>query len=310
MQFGMVSSEALAEIDFTLRQDAALNREVLSGKRVPQPTIYIGSSSWGDASWVGNVYPAKTPANAFRGIYPQYFNTVELNATHYKIYPPATISQWATAARGRDFKFCAKFPQSISHFSGFTNVASLTDQFLQSIAAFGEQLGPTFLQVGEHFSPQKMDALFNYLSALPKDIDVFVELRHPEWFMRSEMLFPLFHQLGKGLVITDTPGRRDCAHNVLTVPKLFLRFVSNQDHPTTFLRIQAWAERISYWIDNGVEEVYIFVHPNAEDVIPKLIAYFQSSIIKLQGSVNVQYFPVKESELSGKEATVTQATLF
>jgi hypothetical protein len=56
--------------------------------------------------------------------------------------------------------------------------------------------------------------------------------------------------------------------------------------------------------------VYIFVHPNSEEVIPKLIAYFQSSIVKLQGSVNVQYFPVKESELSGKEATVTQATLF
>ena len=313
MQFGMVSVEELAHIDFTLPKDAGLNAKVLSGKRINQPKIYIGSSSWGHTSWVGNVYPPKTPATKFRNIYPNYFNAAELNATHYKIYSPEIISNWAESARGKDFKFCPKFPQSISHFSGFNNVEDFTNGFIESISTFEELLGPAFLQVSEHFSPQKIDSLLGYLKTLPKDLDVFVELRHSEWFRRSEELFPLFQQLGKGLVITDTPGRRDCAHLCLTVPKLMLRFVSNQDHATTFLRIQAWVERISSWIDNGLEEVYIFIHPNSEEVIPSLIENWriQFSKFNLKSSINGETFKaVSEPVVENKKLTVTQAKLF
>ena len=313
MQFGMVSVEELAQIDFMLPQNPALNAKVLPGKRVHQPKIYIGSSSWGHASWVGNVYPPKTPATKFRNIYPNYFNAAELNATHYKIYLPEIISNWAESARGKDFKFCPKFPQSISHFSGFNNVDDLTNSFIESISAFEELLGPAFLQVSEHFSPQKIDSLLGYLETLPKDLDVFVELRHPEWFRRSEELFPLFQQLGKGLVITDTPGRRDSAHLCLTVPKLMLRFVSNQDHATTFLRIQAWVERICSWIDSGLEEVYIFIHPNSEEVIPSLIENWriQFSKFNLKSSIQVETFKaVSEAVVENKKLTVTQAKLF
>jgi hypothetical protein len=313
MQFGMVAIEELAQIDFTLPQDAVLNAKVLSGKRVHQPKIYIGSSSWGHTSWVGNVYPPKTPATKFRNIYPNYFNAAELNATHYKIYSPEIISNWAASARGKDFKFCPKFPQSISHFSGFKDVEDLTNSFIESIAAFEELLGPAFLQVSEHFSPQKSDALLGYLETLPKDLDVFVELRHPEWFIRSEELFLPFQQMGKGLVITDTPGRRDCAHMCLTVPKFMLRFVSNQDHATTFLRVQAWAERIVSWIDNGLEEVYIFIHPNAEEVIPDLIEYWrlQFSKFNLQSSIQGEtILDDSANAFKSKEVKVTQAKLF
>ena len=270
MKFGNVPEEALSSIDFTLPADPALNSSVLKGGRLPSPKVYIGCSNWGHKSWVNKVYPPKTTATKFRELYPLYFHATELNATHYSIYPPEVIEKWAEPARGRDFKFCPKFPQSISHYSSFVRVDEQTDAFISGISAFGDNLGPAFLQVSDHFSPLKKAPLFDYLSSLPTDLDVFIEFRHPDWFLHAEQHFPTLASLRKGLVITDTPGRRDCTHMYLSIPKLMLRFVSNSDHPTTYPRIEEWARRIAHWIDHGLEEAYIFLHPGDEAVIPDL----------------------------------------
>src|SRR5690606_23265909 len=59
-----------------------------------------------------------------------------------------------------------------------------------------------------------------------------------------------------GLIITDVEGRRDLAHVALTVPETMIRFVGNSGHPSEIPRLQAWAERISTWRDQGIEKVY------------------------------------------------------
>lgn len=280
MKFGNLPDEALSSIDFSLAPDPALNAGVLLGKRVASPKIYVGSGNWGHTSWVGKVYPPKTPASAYRTIFPNHFGAMELNATHYKIYPESVIREWAAPAEGKDFKYCPKFPQSISHYSSFVRVEEQTDAFIQSIAAFGKNLGPSFLQVSDHFSPAKRDALFTYLSSLPKDLIVFLELRHPDWFTDEGASFSMLKEMNKGLVITDAPGRRDAAHMYITVPFLFLRFVSNRDHHSTYARITEWAERIGTWVNNGLEEAYIFLHPGDESVIPELTVAWMEALNK------------------------------
>ncbi|HLO83263.1 MAG TPA: DUF72 domain-containing protein [Chitinophagaceae bacterium] len=270
MKFGTVSDVALSGLDLKLPADPALNAVVLPGHRIESQKIYVGCGNWGHTSWVGKVYPPKTPATKYRALYPLYFGATELNATHYNIYSPAVIREWAEPARGRDFKYSPKFPQQISHYSSFVKTESLTDAFIESISAFEDNLGPAFLQVSDNFSPAKMEALYGYLASLPEDLDVFLEVRHPDWFKQGDQLFPLLHNMNKGLVITDTPGRRDCTHMYLTMPKLLLRFVCNRDHPTTFTRIDDWADRIASWLDRGLEEAYIFLHPGDEALIPEL----------------------------------------
>ncbi|HSF46424.1 MAG TPA: DUF72 domain-containing protein [Chitinophagaceae bacterium] len=270
MKFGNVHDAVLSNLDLRLPADPLLNGQVLSGKRVPQPRVYVGCGNWGHTSWVGKVFPPKTPASRYRALYPLYFGAAELNATYYTIYPPSVIREWAEPARGRDFRYAPKFPQQISHYSSFVKTGALTDAFIESISAFEENLGPAFLQVSDSFSPAGMESLYGYLRKLPVDLDVFLEVRHPDWFSSGDHLFPLLRDMGRGLVITDAPGRRDCAHMYLTVPRLLLRFVSNRDHPTTFTRINDWAERISSWLDRGLEEAYVFLHPGDEALIPEL----------------------------------------
>ena len=76
-----------------------------------------------------------------------------------------------------------------------------------------------------------------------------------------------------GYVITDTAGRRDCAHMHLTVPKAFIRYVGNSLHPTDNTRIDAWVDRMKYWLDKGMEELYFFMHMHDEATSPELTVY-------------------------------------
>lgn len=281
MDFGKVPQEQLAAIDFTLPAEPAGNSLVLTGTRASRPQVYLGVPRWGHKSWVGRVYPKGTKETGFMDEYVKQFNCIELNATHYKIYTPAEIGKWAARAAGRDFKFCPKVPQLISHYSDFTHVFDQTSAFLEGVLAFGEQLGPIFLQVSESYGPNRRAALFKYLASLPRDLSFFLEVRHPQWFsdpaIRKELLDTL-RSLHIGAVITDTAGRRDCAHMQLSAPKTFVRFVANLLHPTDYTRSDAWAERIIHWINNGLQELYFFVHMHDEMYCPELIAYIIDKI--------------------------------
>ena len=76
-----------------------------------------------------------------------------------------------------------------------------------------------------------------------------------------------------GAVITDTAGRRDCAHMYLTIPKTFVRYAGNNLHGTDFLRIDDWVSRIKRWLDGGVKELYFFIHMHDEAKSPELTVY-------------------------------------
>ncbi|MBD0327821.1 MAG: DUF72 domain-containing protein [Pyrinomonadaceae bacterium] len=270
--------------------EPAANASVLRGIRSPSPHVYVGAATWGDASWVGKMYPLKTPTAKYRQLYSHYFNAIELNATHYNIYSPDVIRQWAAPAKDLDFKFCPKFPQSISHYSGFEKVQAHTNAFLESIWAFEKGLGPAFLQLSETFSPQHKEELFSYLASLPESLSFFLEVRHPAWLAdaaQAEELFQTLTALNRGLVITDTPGRRDLVHMRLTVPRLFLRFVCNGVHPTSFSRTDAWIACLKNWIDRGLQEAYLFLHPGNDAAVPELATYWIDKLNK-EGGLNLK----------------------
>lgn len=281
MDFGKVPQDQLNSIDFTLPPEPADNALVLTGKKVARPQVYMGVPRWGHKSWIGKLYPKGTKEAAYMDQYIKQFNGAELNATHYKIYTPEEIGKWAARAAGKDFKFCPKVPQLISHYSNFNNVFDQTSAFLEGVLAFGEHLGPIFLQVSESYAPNRRDALFKYLASLPTDLSFFLELRHPQWFSDPTIkkeLFDTLRSLNVGAVITDTAGRRDCAHMHLPVPKAFVRFVCNLLHPTDYTRSDAWADRVIHWINYGLEELYFFIHMPDEMYCPELVAYIIDKI--------------------------------
>lgn len=276
MEFGRVPEEELNSVDFSLPKEPAFNKQILSGKKNKNSKVYVGCAKWGRQEWVGKIYPEKTKEKDFLQHYVQHYNSIELNATHYKIYGPAAIAKWKEKADGKDFLFCPKMYKGITHFGKLTGKDFITTEFMRGILAFEEHLGPMFIQVSDAFSTKRKDELFEFLRSLPTDMQFFLEVRHPDWFNITEAsnaLFEILKELNIGIVITDTAGRRDCAHMHLTVPKTFIRYVGNSLHPTDFTRIDAWVERMKFWLSKGIDDVYFFMHMHDEATSPELTVY-------------------------------------
>jgi len=276
MEFGRVPESELNNINFALPVEPVFNKQVLPGKRAANPKIYLGCAKWGRTEWIGKIYPPKTKEKDFLDHYVKHYNSIELNATHYKLYGATGIAKWAAKAGNRDFMFCPKMYQGVTHRGSLLNKDFAVSEFLRGIAAFEKHLGPVFVQVSDAFTTKRKDELFNFLRSLPTDLPFFLEVRHPDWFGKEEIrteLFDFLRSVNIGIVITDTSGRRDCAHIHLTVPKAFIRYVGNSLHATDYTRIDDWISRMKYWLDNGLQELYFFMHMHDEAYSPELTVY-------------------------------------
>ena len=103
MEFGRISESELDKVDFTLSPDPAFNKKILSGKPAEKPKVYVGCAKWGREEWVGKIYPPKTKEKDFLKHYVHHYNSIELNATHYKIYGPLGIKKWADQRKRQRF---------------------------------------------------------------------------------------------------------------------------------------------------------------------------------------------------------------
>ena len=67
----------------------------------------------------------------------------------------------------------------------------------------------------------------------------------------------------------------------LTIPKTFIRFVGNSLHPSDYPRIDNWAKRLMKWKDEGIEEIYFFMHMRYESLSPELTQYVVKQFNKI-----------------------------
>lgn len=296
MEFGRVTPEELELADFTLPPDTALTIKTLQESKNDKPLqVHVGCAKWGRKEWVGQIYPPKTKDANFLDEYVKHFDCIELNATFYNIYSPEIIAKWRDKAeKNPEFKFCPKFSQMISHIRRLKNADELTTQYYKGIMAFGDKLGPLFLQLGDNYTPKSFLDVKVYLENLPKDVPLFLEIRHKEWFSikeNSDQLFNLLRELNIGAVITDATGRRDVVHMSLPTPHAFIRFVGNGLHPTDYARVDEWVDRIAQWKEMGLQSVWFFMHQHDEQYSPKLADYVVDELNKRLGlSLKRPYF--------------------
>lgn len=286
MEFGRVPEKELKKVNFKLPAEPLFNKKILKDKPAKSSKVYIGCAKWGRKEWVGKIYPPKTREKDFLHHYVDHYNSIELNATHYKIYGEKGTAKWAEEAKGKDFLFCPKMYKGITHFGNLKGKQFITNEFFRGIMGFGKHLGPIFVQVSEQFSPKRKEELFDFLGKLPKDLQFFLEVRHPEWFSDKKIMTDLVTFLKKnkiGIVITDTAGRRDCSHMHITLPKTFIRYVGNSLHSSDYTRIDAWVKRMKYWLDHGMKELYFFMHMHDEATSPELTVYLVDQMNKKCG---------------------------
>ncbi|RZL61719.1 MAG: DUF72 domain-containing protein, partial [Pedobacter sp.] len=68
-----------------------------------------------------------------------------------------------------------------------------------------------------------------------------------------------------------------------TSPTAFIRYVG-ANHESDYARLDEWVERIAKWKEQGLENLYFFVHQNVELASPLLSAYFIENLNKAIGT--------------------------
>jgi uncharacterized protein YecE (DUF72 family) len=168
--------------------------------------IRIGTSGYSYDDWREVFYPAGLPKGAMLEYYTRFFNTVEINATYYKIPSMETFRRFDEKTP-EDFHFIIKTHQETTH-RRVENAASLAllTEAAKPLAASGKLKG-YLAQFPNSF--KNTEAGRKYVRETRKllgDHPLFVEFRHASW--NKEPVARFLAENDIGYVNVDEPPLR------------------------------------------------------------------------------------------------------
>lgn len=198
------------------------------------PSIYLGTSGFTAAGWVGSFYPSSLKSSDYLGFYAQQFATVEVDSTFYGCPSARTVTNWAQKTPP-GFVFSVKVPQSITHDKALVNCDAEIHEFVGSVRLLGEKLGPMVLQFPV-FDKWKVkdrheftDRLIPFFKKLPADGKFAIEIRNKEW-LNAEFA-DLLRQFNVALVLQDLsymPKPMDLKFDPITADFVYIRWLGDR----------------------------------------------------------------------------------
>jgi uncharacterized protein YecE (DUF72 family) len=258
---------------------------------------YIGCPGWGLKAWVGRLFPEGTKHTDFLARYAEVFNTVEGNTTFYALPSADTVARWRAQVPA-EFRFCFKFPRTITHDKLLTGASAEVAEFFDRIAPLGETIGTLFLQLPPRFGVAQLPLLRAFLAVLPAEHRYGVEVRD-EALLASSELMDLLDERGVDLVNMDTRGihsskslqfaevrGRKPAMPVIyraTAAHPLVRFVPHETFDESRAFAEPWATKLATWIGEG-KRPFFFMH-SPDDVDAPHNAYTFHAILRAHADV-------------------------
>jgi uncharacterized protein YecE (DUF72 family) len=184
-------------------------------------TIHVGTSGWhypaGRGTWNGIFYPASRP-RGFQELsyYAEHFDTVEVNATFYRMIEAPMARQWL-ARTPSSFRFSVKLYQKFTHPDLYLSRQGVTDwdlsradidlfrRGLDPIVEDG-RLGALLMQFPPSFHRQpETTAYLEWLLEAFAGLPAAVELRHRTWSDAAEATAQLLEGHAAAWVLIDEP---------------------------------------------------------------------------------------------------------
>ncbi len=110
--------------------------------------IYIGLPQWSHPKWVRLGITSLEE-------YARHFNCVEGNTTLYALPKPEIVARWYEQTHD-DFRFCFKFPATISHQAALRHCDELSSEFFARLAPLASRIGQYWLQLPATFGPRDL----------------------------------------------------------------------------------------------------------------------------------------------------------
>ncbi len=230
--------------------------------------IRIGTSGWVYGSWRERFYPKGVAQRRWLPYYAQHFNTVELNATTYRLPKPEQVRLWCEAVP-RDFRYTVKLSRLITH----RRVQSpRLDQFIENYfartACFDVQKLAQILVQFPPFLERDDASLTSFLDRLPSEYRYVVEFRNPSWF--DPAVRDLLAARQMAFCIHDYP-ELDVPQWITSRELAYLRlhgysglYVGSYPKPV----LRAWASTVEQ-LASQAQDVYVYFNNDTNAAAPR-----------------------------------------
>ena len=164
--------------------------------------VHVGCSGWVYRHWRGLFYPEGLPQKRWFERYADEFDTVEINASFYRLPLESTFEGWREKAPP-GFRYAVKANRFITHMKKLVGCDDEIDRFIALTRRLGGTLGPILYQLPPslHKDLARLEA---FLKRLPGDLEHVVEFRHRSWY--DEDVLALLDRYGAGFVTHDLKG--------------------------------------------------------------------------------------------------------
>lgn len=217
-------------------------------------TIYIGTSGWHYAHWVGPFYPEHLPSGEFLSYYTRRFKTVEINNTFYHLPAVQTLRDWGGRVPS-EFLFACKGSRFITHMKKLKDPEQSIKRFFQAIEVLGKKLGPILFQLPPRWRIN-VTRLDDFLEALPRKYRFAFEFRDTSWFDQS--IHGLLAKYNAAFCVYNLAGR--WSPEILTADFVYIRlhgpdgaYQGQYDEKT----LRTWAKKAIKWSSEG-KDVYCY----------------------------------------------------
>ncbi len=226
---------------------------------------WIGCSGFYYKGWKEKFYPKGLPQRKWFEYYCDFFNTVELNVTFYRLPKPEVLKGW-NARSPDDFRFTVKAPRLITHFKRFNNARQETQGFYDLITGgLGEKLGTVLFQLHPQF-PYTEENLEKVLETLDPAYTNVLEFRHPSWWCDAVVSVLNRHKVS--FCGISYPGLPDAVMKTSStlyyrfhgVPQLYLSSYSDESLKLVAdeIRSQKDVKDVYAYFNNDIEVAAIF----------------------------------------------------
>jgi uncharacterized protein YecE (DUF72 family) len=241
--------------------------------------IHVGCSGWSYAHWRNGVfYPARLPAREWLPYYARHFDTVEVNATFYRLPKVSTAAGWVERTPP-GFVLAVKASRYVTHVKRLNGLGESVDILLDRIRPLVDspKLGPILWQLPPDFTRDD-DRLARALDELPLALRHAFEFRHESWFV--EDTYRLLRQHGVALVVADRAGAPGLRQEELTADFAYVRLHAgphggNYSHA----ELGAWKRRVEGYARSA--EVFVYFNNDWH-------GYAVENAFYLQGTLGLQ----------------------
>jgi uncharacterized protein YecE (DUF72 family) len=164
--------------------------------------IHVGCSGWVYKHWRGIFYPGGLPQKRWFERYSEEFDTVEINASLYRLPLASTFEGWREKAPP-GFRYAVKANRFITHMKKLKDCEEAVDTFLGLARRLKAYLGPILYQLPPSLH-KDLPRLEAFLKLLPGDLEHVVEFRHKSWYDKD--VLALLDRHGAGFVSHDLKG--------------------------------------------------------------------------------------------------------